>query len=122
MPFCVELASGADLGLEAIYRKPQLSDLGSRNGFFAFPRRRNHLDNQGLSPQSFDSTRIIRLFLPCNRIKAEPFGWTSSSLDPVARRNQKHQLQPPPFVKFHTKRRGAIFFRVSGRILTLSYN
>ena len=66
---------------------------------------RDTLCHQGLSPQSLDSTSIFQLSPPCNRIKAKPFGWTSSSLDPFARQVKTRLLHSQRNVKFHTKRR-----------------
>jgi len=63
------------------------------------------LCHQGLSTQSLDSTSIFQLCEPCNRVKAKPFGWTSSSLDPVAWQDHKHPSHSSAVVKFHTKRR-----------------
>jgi hypothetical protein len=74
-------------------------------------KERDTLCHQGLSPQSLDSTSIFQLSPPCNRIKAKPFGWTSSSLDPFARQVKTRVLHSQRQVKFHTKRRRTLKFR-----------
>ena len=80
----------------------------SQHGFAACMAKAKDGDtlcHQGLSTQSLDSTSIFQLCEPCNRVKAKPFGWTSSSLDPAAWQDHKHWPQSPAVVKFHTKRR-----------------